>query len=74
MKNFKAVYLNKNDSLYKDLWSEAFENEPEQAFLIACSYYYVKKDTAILKDIKVSIEQLEHAYKRRIMIDYDSLQ
>jgi hypothetical protein len=65
MKNFEAVYFNRNDSLYKDLWSEAFENEPEKAFLIPCSYFYTTKDEKVLNDIKVSAEQLETAYQRK---------
>jgi hypothetical protein len=66
MKNFENVYFNKNDSLYKDLWNEAFENQPQSAFLISCSYFYATKDKRILKDIKVSIEQLESVYQRKI--------
>lgn len=69
-KNFEAVYFNRNDSLYKDLWGEAFENEPEKSFLIACSYYYVTKDTSIINDIETSAKQLEEGglYNRKLRI------
>lgn len=70
MKNFDAVYFNRKDSIYKNVWGEAFENEPEKAFLISCSYYYVTKDTNILKDIGVSIEQLEQAYQRKMKLGH----
>ena len=70
MKNFETVYFNRNDSIYKNLWGEAFENEPEKAFLISCSYYYVTKDTSILKDIGVSIEQLEQSYQRKMKLEH----
>ncbi len=70
MKNFETVYFNRNDSIYKDVWGEAFENEPEKAFLISCSYYYVTKDTNILKDIVVSMEQLEQSYQRKMKLGH----
>jgi len=63
--NFEAVYFNSNDSIYKRCWNEAFENHPESAFLIACSYFYVTGNKWILDDIKVSAGQLEHAYQRK---------
>lgn len=69
MKNFESVYFNRNDSLYKDLWNEAFENQPQSAFLISCSYFYVTKDKRILKDIEVSAQQLEDVYQRNFKID-----
>lgn len=68
MRNFESVYFNRNDSIYKDIWGKAFENEPEKSFLISCSYYYVTKDTSILKDILVSIEQLEQSYQRKMKL------
>lgn len=69
MKNFESVYFDRNDTLYKDLWGEAFENQPQSAFLISSSYYYVTKDKRILEDIAVSISQLESMYPRKkIMI------
>lgn len=70
MKNFETVYFNKNDSIYKDIWGDAFENEPEKAFLISCSYYYVTKDTSILKNIEISIEQLEMSYQRKMKVGH----
>ena len=68
-RNFETVYFNKNDNIYKDLWGRAFEDEPEQAFLISCSYFYVTKDKRVLKDIEVSAEQLEQAYQRELKIN-----
>ncbi len=68
MKNFERVYFNRNDSLYKALWNEAFENEPEKAFLISCSYFYVTEDKRIKKDIEVSANQLETSYQRKFKI------
>ena len=69
MKNFENVYFNRNDSLYKELWSEAFENEPEKAFLISCSYYYVTKNNKIKQDIEVSSEQLESVYQKKFIME-----
>jgi hypothetical protein len=65
MKNFESVFFNRNDSLYKALWNEAFEDEPEKAFLISCSYFYMTKDKRIKKDIEVSANQLEISYQRK---------
>ena len=70
MKNFETVFFGKNDSTYKDLWGEAFENEPEKAFLISCSYYYITKDSSILKDIGVSVEQIEQSYQRKMKVGH----
>jgi hypothetical protein len=74
-KNFKEVYFEQNDSLYKDLWNEAFENEPEEAFLISCSYFYVTKDTNVVEDIKTSVRQLEEKglYNRELKILEDTI-
>lgn len=66
MKNFETIFFNKNDSIYKNIWGKAFENEPEKAFLISCSYYYLTNDTSVLKDVNVSIGQLEHSYQRKV--------
>jgi hypothetical protein len=68
MRNFETVYFNRNDSIYKNVWGEAFENEPEKAFLISCSYYFVTKDTSILKDIGVSVDQIEQSYQRKMKV------
>jgi hypothetical protein len=69
MNNFEEVYFSRNDSLYNELWGEAFENEPQRAFLISCSYFYVTKDKRILKDIELSAEQMEDVYQRKFKID-----
>ena len=69
MRNFETVFISRNDSIYKSIWNEAFENEPEKAFLISCSYYYVTKDKRILKNIEMSILQLQDVYQRKFKID-----
>lgn len=74
MKNFENVYLNRNDSIYKQIWNEAFENQPQSAFLISCSYFYVTKDKRILKDIEVSTQQLESVYQRKFLIEGDKIE
>ncbi len=65
--NFKKVFFDRNDSLYKDLWGEAFENEPEKAFLISCAYNYVTQDTSAIHDIKISADQLETMYHKGLL-------
>ena len=74
MKNFENVYYDMNDSIYKEMWGKAFENEPEKAFLISCSYYFIRRDTNILKDIKISVDQLDQAYQNNMKINFDSLE
>jgi hypothetical protein len=64
-KNFEAVFIFKNDSIYNRLWSEAFENQPEKAFLISTSYFYVTGRKQALKNIETSKEQLETIYHKK---------
>ena len=67
-KNFESVFIKKNDSIYKRLWNEAFENQPPSAFLISCTYFFVTKDTSVLNDIELSKEQLETMYNEKILV------
>jgi hypothetical protein len=65
--NFESVFVHQNDSIYRRIWSEAFENHPETAFLISCSYYLVTKDSSILNDVEISESQLETMYNKHII-------
>lgn len=61
-RNFDNVFFKKNDSLYKEIWNHEFENSPEQAFLIACGYYYLTRDLRVKKDVDQSYSQLTTIY------------
>jgi hypothetical protein len=67
--NFESVFIEKNDSVYGRIWNDAFQNQPEKAFLISCSYFLVTKNQNILKDIEISESQLETMYHKRILVD-----
>jgi len=67
--NFRTVYIKRNDSVYKRLWNEAFENQPEYAFLISCTYYYVTGNEIIKKDIELSKKQLEEIYHTQLLLN-----
>ena len=60
--NFKSIYVRKDDSTYHLLWSKAFEDEPEMAYIIATSYYYTSPNEKVLNDIRISREQLRDIY------------
>ncbi len=66
--NFENVYFKRNDSIYKRLWYEAYENEPPSAFLISCTYYYVSRNDSVLNDIELSKTQLESIYHCKLFI------
>ena len=60
--NFKKIFIEKNDSVYKRIFSLAFENNPVQAYLLSCTYYTVTKDTTIKKDIKMIGTEIKAIY------------
>ncbi|HPT13796.1 MAG TPA: hypothetical protein PK796_03330 [Bacteroidales bacterium] len=67
-KNFESMFYKCNDSIYRNVWNSAFEEEPEMAFLISSTYYFVTKDDKILKDIETSNSQLKEIYYQKINI------
>lgn len=67
--NFESLFINHSDSAYHRIWNHSFQNWPESAFLVACSYYYVTKRDTVLHDIAISKEQLEQMYHSRIVIE-----
>jgi hypothetical protein len=60
--HFEDVYFNLNDSIYHEIWKEAYKEYPEDAFLISTSYYYVTKQNKALKDINTSMKKLQTMY------------
>jgi hypothetical protein len=60
--NFEKIFIEKNDSVYKRIFSLAFENNPVQAYLLSCTYYTVTKDTTIKKDIKMISTEIKAIY------------
>jgi hypothetical protein len=65
-KNFEAVFINKNDSVYHFLWFDQFLNTPEEAYVYSCAYYYTTGETKVLRDIYESRFQLEEIYHHKI--------
>ena len=70
--NFDSIFFQKNDTVYNKIWSQAFENTPEEAFLISCSYFLITKKSEVLDDIFVSGQQLEEMYHKKLAIQLDS--
>lgn len=66
--NFEALFVHHNDSVYRRVWGHSFQDWPESAFLVACSYYYVTKQDTLLHDNAVSKEQLEQIYHSTIVV------
>ncbi|HEY0652123.1 MAG TPA: hypothetical protein VGD65_03305 [Chryseosolibacter sp.] len=60
--NFKSVFIEKDDSVYLGLWNQAFQEEPEIAFLLSSSYYHTTKNRDLLKHIELSNSQLKTIY------------
>lgn len=69
--NFVNLYVNKNDSIYKQIWRSAYEDKPTDAFLISSTYYFVTKNKSILKDVEMSKSQVEEIYGKKIIISKD---
>jgi len=63
--NFEKIFFDNNDSLYSVQFNEAFENQPEMALLISCTYYFITKNEKVLDDINLSISQLKEIYVRK---------
>ncbi len=64
--NFEKVIIEKNDSVYKRIWNQAFENQPEMAFLISVAYFHSTKKELVIEDIEKSKSQLKKMYHRPI--------
>jgi hypothetical protein len=62
--NFDSVFFKRNDSLYRELWNEAMQDDPEQAFLMACSYFYLTKDNKIKFTVDNAYDQLKIIYHK----------
>lgn len=60
--NFRKIFIERNDSVYKEVFSKSFEDLPEQAFLLSSTYFFLTKDSLVLKDMKVACSQLESIY------------
>jgi hypothetical protein len=60
--NFKKVFVEKSDSVYKIIFGTSFENNPVEAYLIASSYYLLTKNPAIKKDIMMVNTELQPIY------------
>jgi len=60
--NFEKIFLEKNDSVYKNVFNRSFEDFPVQAYLLACTYYMIKKDTSIKQDIVMISSEIKGIY------------
>ena len=60
--NFEKIFLEKNDSIYRMVYGKSFEELPVQAYLLACTYYLVKKDSSSKKDIQMISSEIKAIY------------
>lgn len=60
--NFEKIFLEKNDSVYKIVYNKSFEDLPVQAYLLACTYYLLKKDSSSKKDIEMINSEIKAIY------------
>jgi hypothetical protein len=67
--NFEKIFLEKNDSVYREVFNKSFEDLPVQAYLLACTYYLLKKDTITKKDIEMISSEIKGIYGRAPNID-----
>lgn len=68
--NFKKIFLEKNDSVYKVVFNKSFEDYPVQAYLLACTYYLLKKDEITKKDIEMISSEIRSIYGKSPEIIY----
>lgn len=57
--NFQKIFIEKNDSVYRSVYNKSFEDNPVNAFLLACSYYVITNDTIHKKDVIMANTELE---------------
>ena len=60
--DFEKIFLEKNDSIYRMIYGKSFEELPVQAYLLACTYYLVKKDSSSKKDIQMISSEIKAIY------------
>ncbi|HXT85208.1 MAG TPA: hypothetical protein VN704_12925 [Verrucomicrobiae bacterium] len=68
--NFKKIFIEKNDSIYKAVFNNSYKNLPVQAFLLSCTYYLIKKDNNQKKDIKIISSKLKRIYGKSPIINF----
>lgn len=60
--DFERIFLEKNDSVYKTIFNLPFEEYPVQAYLLACTYYMLKKDNSARNDFRMMSAEIESIY------------
>lgn len=61
--NFRKIFIEKNDTLYRDIYNKAFENSSAEAYLIACGYYYVTRNKRAKEDIEQTYKEMKALLK-----------
>ena len=67
---FEKIFIEKNDSVYKMVYNRSFEDLPVQAYLLACTYYLIKKDSSSKKDIEMISSEIKAIYGKSPSITF----
>ena len=62
--------LDRYDSVYKMVYNRSFEDLPVQAYLLACTYYLIKKDSSSKKDIEMISSEIKAIYGKSPSITF----
>jgi len=60
--NYQKIFIEKNDSTYREYFNRFFVNTPCQSFLLACTYYLLKNDKKNLDDLRSALREMEGVY------------
>jgi hypothetical protein len=60
--NFEKIFLEKNDSVYQAVFNRSFDKLPVYTYLMACTYYLIKKDSVTRHDLEMISTEIKGIY------------
>lgn len=60
--NYQKIFIEKNDSTYREYFNRFFVNTPGQSFLLACTFYLLSNDKKIKRDIQAVLSEMKGMY------------
>ncbi len=69
-KVFEKIFLEKNDSLFNDVFYACYEDIPELAYLVGSTYYLIKKDSSSKQEYEVISSLIKDIYGKAPDINF----
>lgn len=67
--HFQEIFIEKNDSIYQEVFVSNFEHNPEFVFLLSNTYFFITHRKFIQNDIDASNAEIEGIYGKPIKIE-----